>query len=146
MTHGQVIRPPLFLHNITTWLGRHIYIYAGIHYLVSRICRHIWTLAGIWFICRPGRYSYMPARLNLGQPSQSQPLSSYLYSLLTLPGVIPPTMAHMSFLGVYPLCMHFGCFASYTSQNQCSVARNTFCTTLIRLCNKIVKMLAEQHW
>jgi hypothetical protein len=26
-TQGRVIRPPLFLHNITTRLGRHIYIY-----------------------------------------------------------------------------------------------------------------------
>jgi hypothetical protein len=91
-TQGWVVRPPLFLHNITTWLGRHIYIYIGTHYHVSRLCRHIWTLAGIRLICRPGRYSYMLARPNLGQPSQSQPLSSYLYSLLTLPGVIPPTI------------------------------------------------------
>jgi hypothetical protein len=36
--------------------------------------------------------AYMPARPNLGQPLQSQPLSSYLSSLSTLPGVIPPTL------------------------------------------------------
>jgi hypothetical protein len=33
----------------------------------------------------------MLARPNLGQPLQSQPLISSLSSLLTLPGVIPPT-------------------------------------------------------
>jgi hypothetical protein len=35
---------------------------------------------------------YMPARPILGQPLQSQPLFSYLSSLLTLPRVIPPTL------------------------------------------------------
>jgi hypothetical protein len=90
-TQGRVIRPPLFLHNITTRLGRHIYIYAGTLHHVSRLCRHTWTLAGIRLICQPGRYSYIPARPNLGQPAQSQPLSLCLSSLLTLPGVIPPT-------------------------------------------------------
>jgi hypothetical protein len=39
--------------------------------------------------------AYMPAWPNLGQPTQSQPLSSYLSSLLTLPGVIPPTNADL---------------------------------------------------
>jgi hypothetical protein len=36
------------------------------------------------FIFRPGPY--------LGQPAYSQPLCRYLSSLLTLPGVIPPTL------------------------------------------------------
>jgi hypothetical protein len=44
--------------------------------------------------------AYMPAwpillysgQANLGQPTQSQPLSLCLSSLLTLPGVIPPTL------------------------------------------------------
>jgi hypothetical protein len=92
MTQGRVIQPPLFLHNIPTWLGRHIYIYADTLHNISRLCRHSWTLGGIRLICRPGRYSYMPARPNLGQTLQSQPLSSYLSSLLTLPGVIPSTL------------------------------------------------------
>jgi hypothetical protein len=89
-TLGQVIRLALFLHNTPTGLGRHIYIYAGTLHNVFRLCRHSWILAGIRLICRPGRYSYMPARPNLGQQLQSQPLISYLSSLLTLPGVISP--------------------------------------------------------
>jgi hypothetical protein len=39
-TQGWVIQPPLFLHNTPTWLGRHIYIYAGTLHNVSRQCRH----------------------------------------------------------------------------------------------------------
>jgi hypothetical protein len=91
MTQGRVIRPPLFLHNVTTRLSWLIYIYTGPLRHVSRLCRHIWTPAGIRHICRPSRYSYIPARPNLGQPTQIQPLSLCLSSLLTLLGVIPPT-------------------------------------------------------
>jgi hypothetical protein len=69
MTQGRVIRSPLFLHNITTKLGRHIYIYTGTPFLVSRLCRYIWTPAGIRLICRSGRCSYIPARPNFGQPT-----------------------------------------------------------------------------
>jgi hypothetical protein len=69
MTQGRIIRPPLFLHNITTRLGRHIHIYAGTPHQVSRLCRYIGTQAGIRFICRSGRYSYIPARPNFGQPT-----------------------------------------------------------------------------
>jgi hypothetical protein len=67
-------------------------MYADTLQHVSRLCRHIWTPAGIRLICRPGRYSYIPVRPNLGQPTQSQPLSLCLSSLLTLPGIIPPTV------------------------------------------------------
>jgi hypothetical protein len=91
-TQGRVIWPPLFLHNITTRLGRHICIYAGTLHHVSRLCRHIRTLAGTRLIFWPGRYSYIPARPNPGQPTQSQPLFLCLSSLLTLPRVIPPTL------------------------------------------------------
>jgi hypothetical protein len=100
MTQGRVIRPPLFLHKIPTWLGRHIYIYAGTLQIYpgrTSIPKY-WPGYGLYAglaetpICRPGRDSYMPARPNLGQPLQSQPLSLHLSSLLTLPGVIPPTL------------------------------------------------------
>jgi hypothetical protein len=40
----------------------------------------------------PGQYFYMPARPNPGQTWQSQSLISSPSSLLTLPGVIPPTL------------------------------------------------------
>jgi hypothetical protein len=35
----------------------------------------------------------MPARLNFSQTTSGQPLTLSLSSLLTLPGVIPPTVA-----------------------------------------------------
>jgi hypothetical protein len=38
---GRVIWPPLFLHNVSNKLGRHIFIYTGIPYQVSRLYRHI---------------------------------------------------------------------------------------------------------
>jgi hypothetical protein len=47
---------------------------------------------GYAFICRSSRYSYIPARPDFGQPTQSQSYSLYISSLLTLPGVIPPTL------------------------------------------------------
>jgi hypothetical protein len=72
------------------YMPAHIIMYPS----YADISEH-WPVYGLYAgladtpIFRPGQYSYIPARPNLGQSTQSQPLSSYLSSLLTLPGVIP---------------------------------------------------------